>query len=112
MAKITAHIDNPNISGCIYGLFEFESEEIADAKINQIKKTFDCSTKQESKDQYGITLRLWIKDFEVTDQEHEKGFIGSFGIIYKIEREGKWSLKLKKVEVPLKNHPQKARPKV
>ncbi len=107
--KRVAVLKHPLIEAVIHGLFKFTEERQAVARLNEIKSKFIVGKDQ---DPSGRTLKLWIKDYELSDEDIKKGYRGHFGeISIKQLDKRKCSLHLAKLDVPLAAHPQKTRAK-
>ncbi len=109
--KFYASVKRPIIEAAINELFRFSDEEMAKTQINVIEESFVCS-KEQPGEEHGHCIRLWIKGFEVTPEEKEKGYLGNFAIIkYKKIEDKKYTLYPLKLKIELNHHPQKKRPK-
>ncbi len=109
--KRIATVRHPTIEAIVAQLFRFAEEEQAVERLNTIRDFFMISAKLPQEES-GKTLKLWIKGFQITPKEEEKGFRGNFALIKPILLEdGKYTLGAEKLDVALKYHPQKKRPK-
>lgn len=110
--KKHATIGNPTINAVIKSLFRFATEKQALDRINQIKDYFVASKKALPAEIAAPNAAvLWIRGYEITETEAEKGYTGNYALIaYKII-DNKFTLEAKKLEVDIKLHPQRKRPK-
>ena len=91
----------------LHGLFKFTEDRQAVARLDEIKNKFIIAKDQDSS---GRTLKLWIKDYALSDDDIKKGYRGHFGeISIKQVDKKRCSLHLTKLDVPLASHPQKTR---
>lgn len=106
MKKKIATFKNPSIEACIKGLYRFESMQDAVERLNTLADNFELSGKFERK---ADKLTLWIKGFEVTEEEKEDGYLGNFADLSVEEVDGSFFIIAKKRKTALKFHPQKKR---
>jgi hypothetical protein len=108
MTKKIATFKNPSIEACIKGLFRFQVQKEAKAKLKSISDNFELSKKFEQTDS---KITLWVKGYNISDSEKEKGYLGNFADIYVDKISDKlgdfYTLKMKKRKISLKFHPQK-----
>ena len=105
--KRYASITNPTMNAVVNRLFRLPSEEEARERLELIRSHFILSTKQLPERTHPC-VHLWIKGYEVTPQEQEKGVIGNFALISYQKNDGKWVLSATKLETPAELHPQRA----
>lgn len=111
LQKKIAIVKHPLIEAAVAGLFRFKEHRQAVKRLREINDKFIVAKEQEENLKQN-RLRLWVKDFELTPKEVEKGYRGHFVEISVVEPEaGKFSLKSEKLDIPLNLHPQKTRPK-
>ncbi len=101
---------HPTIESVVNGLFKFTNMEDAVAKLNTIKEHFVISAKLP-KDENENTVKLWIRGFQIDDEEEKEGFLGNYALIKIKEEDNKFSLIAEKQKIALKYHPQRKRPK-
>lgn len=107
--KRIATLDNPLIEAIFNGLFRFTDKEQAMRRVQEIRNEFVVAREQEG-DKGAYNIRLWIKDYDLSEEEIKQGYRGHFGGISIMRlNTGKYSLKLTKIDVPLAQHPQKTR---
>lgn len=105
-----ATANNPTIEALIHRLYRFPSREKALERFYTIRSTFVLSKEQPESTPEHPAAVLWIKGFEVTEKEAEKGFTGHFARMQLAKTDkGVWTLEAIKVEKPLAGHPQKKR---
>lgn len=105
-----ANAANPSISAIVEGLYRFKDAETATHKLDEIKEKFTLSRHQEGMPEDRPCALLWIKDFAMTKEESDKGYMGNYGIISVEEcEEGLYTLKATKLESELKYHPRRRR---
>jgi len=101
-----ATIGNPTINAVIKQLYRFDSPEQAEARLVILKQNFVTSKVNKDND-----FIVWLRGYEVSDEEVEKGFLGHFAQFICIKTEdNKYTIGAKKLDVPLDRHPQKKRP--
>lgn len=102
---------NPTIEAVINGLFRLENREQAVQKIEALDENFITSSKlPPSKIEGGI--KLWIRGYQITKDEEKEGYLGNYAEVAPKEIEGgKYTLSCDKLDVKLKYHPQRKRPK-
>lgn len=106
--KILATSKHELIEAALNGLYRLPQFEDATKKLLDLKEKFIVSKEQPLlTDAQNPALKIWIKGFEVTKEEKEKGAIGNFAIIKVSKINNKFSLIGEKIEVELKLHPQK-----
>lgn len=110
--KFMAALDDPTIEAIVEGLFRLENEQQAVALLQRLSQQFVICREQEPVSAGGCpTLKLWIRNFGLNDEEKSKGFRGNYAIIRIFWADGRVSLSAEKIPTELKLHPQKERPK-
>lgn len=105
-----AWAEHPLVEAVVKQLYRFSEPDQALRRLEQLQSYFEISSSQETKD--GLQLRLWIKGFGLTDDDHKKGYLGHYALVRPRKvAEGHIILLAEKDEVPLEKHPQKQRPK-
>src|SRR5690606_4160541 len=109
LKKRYAGLKNRHIAAIVDGLFRFKTEEKAMEKLVQLSSLFIASTREtETPDPRSLTL--WIRDFALTEEEAEKGYMGHFGHIQVVPLEGGlFTLSIARHEAELKFHPLRKR---
>ncbi len=105
--KQLAALTSPTIEAACYQLLRLPSAEKAAEQLETIRQHYVTSKKQP-KDQENPAIKLWIRDFMVTEEEAEEGRIGNFALIQYTEiEEGVFTLYAEKIDVPVRHHPKK-----
>ena len=105
--KKIATVRNPSVEAVVKQLLRLPDEATALRKIEQMRGHFVVS-KQNIEESDTPHLMMWIKGFDVSDEELKKGFLGHFAIIApKKLPDDRWTLTPTKVELELGKHPQK-----
>lgn len=109
-----AHVRDPMIVGIIHEMFSFEDATQALAKIENLASRYTTSQHQIENDQTDYpSLILWIRNYEVTDEDKENGLMGNYACItYKEVKESKlgavrYTLYAIKLPAERKLHPMK-----
>ena len=100
-----ATIQNPSVEAIVNGLYRLPDEAQAKKRLEQLRSYFTVS--RESPDNAVV---LWIKGYDVTDEEDAKGYLGNYALVF-IEKtaDKKFTLKTKKLESEPAYHPQRKR---
>ena len=108
-----ATIKHPLIEALVNDLYRFDKREQAVERLNSLRENFILSKKQHEIDaEKKDNLALWIKGFDVSEQEAKWGYVGNFVIIsVEKSKDKKFTLKAIKVESDVNHHPQKKRKK-
>jgi len=102
---------NPSVEAIVNSLFRLENEEQAIEKINALKDNFIISSKLPPSDDANA-IKLWIRGYKITEDEEKKGVLGNYAEIRPLQlADGKFTLSAKKLDIALKFHPQRKRPK-
>lgn len=106
--KILATVKHELIEAALNGLYRLQLFEDAKNKLLELKEKFVISKEQPFLlDEQNPAIKIWIKSFEVTKEQKEKGAIGNFALIKVTKINNKFSLIGEKIEVEIKLHPQK-----
>lgn len=108
--KIPAYDRHPKIRAILAKLYKFDSLKEARQKLYTLKEEFVSSSKYDEENPED-RLTLWIRDFNVSQELIQQGYKGNFGKISIVELRDKYVFKLEKIDIPLKNHPQRKREK-
>lgn len=104
-----ADVSDPTLEAIIYQLFRFNTEAQAQEKLDSLKETYITSKHQIPKQDHPSII-LWVRGYEVTKEEEEKGGFGNFALIsYKKLEDGKLTLYAMKLDADVKRHPQRKR---
>lgn len=105
-----ATANNPTIEALIHRLYRFPTRELALERFYTIRSTFVLSKEQPESTPEDPQVVLWIKGFQVTETEAEKGFTGHFAQMRLATTDkGLFTLEAVKIVKPLAGHPQKKR---
>jgi hypothetical protein len=111
--KRTATMEDPTMEAIAGGHFRFATLQQAVSLLDRIGKQCIIASKQDRIEaDKPPTLRLWIRGYDLTEEEKKEGYRGHYARIA-IERieGGRYRLVAEKMPVELKFHPQKERPK-
>lgn len=109
-SKVLAHARHPIIDAVVKMRYSFSSYEDALDKIDYLEKRFVKSSLSESVTP--DTTVLWIRGYEVTAEEEEKGYQGNYAVIGpEMTPDKKYTLIARKIEIDLGKHPQRRRNK-
>ena len=102
--------NHPTIQAIIHSLFRFETVEQATSRLEAVKKHFIISSRLP-KDDDEKTLKLWIRGYDISEDEEKQGYLGNYAAIKVKEIDGKFTLTTEKQRIALKYHPQRKRPR-
>lgn len=103
--KIYASTKSPVINAIIEGLYSFKTADDAHDLLKSLRQKFiiSSSIKPEARRQ----VILWVKNYALNKNEKAEGRIGNFGLFEIAELEKKkFTVKISKIEVETKKHPQ------
>ena len=100
-----ANASDPMIAAIISEMFRFTTIEQSDERLKQLREVYIVSKPKTDEPTSGLTL--WIKGYDVTDEEKENGFIGNYAVLTSKKVAGKYSITSTKKPMELKNHPQR-----
>ncbi|MDX1974260.1 MAG: hypothetical protein SFT92_01150 [Rickettsiales bacterium] len=100
-----AKATDPMIEAVIGGFFRFTQREEAQARLHDLASMYVVSKRQPTNG-----LHLWVRHYDISQEEKKKGFRGHFMTISITEQNGMFSLRAIKDQQPLAKHPQKDRP--
>ncbi len=108
-----ANVANPHVNALISKRFRFEHEGQAIDKLEFFKESFTTSRQDEDENQpEKPCLVMWVKDYDVTEEEEEQGFLGNYLFITpKQMPTGIYTLDAVKLNTELKFHPRRKRKK-
>ena len=106
-----ARVGHPKIESIVNGVCKFNTRSDALERLNIISVMFTMRRQEPGEEERIEYELLWIRDFEVTEEERDKGYMGNYARIQYEEHEGKHYLFIKKEIVELKYHPRRKRPK-
>lgn len=110
--KTLANIKSPIIQAVINEQYRFKTEEDALKKIAYLKTRFVESKKAREADG-GKNAIIWVKDYDLTDEETEAGLLGNFALInFTFDKKSKQHyLQATKLPAEPKFHPKRIRSK-
>ena len=110
-----ATVRHPSIEAAVKALYRFEREAQAAGRLASIAHSFILSRKHmpatiEGEEAPLKEIILWVRGFHLKEADEKKGALGHFARIHIHElQDGRYTLKAEKIEVEIKNHPQKKR---
>jgi hypothetical protein len=87
-------------------MYRFGSESEARQQLEILKRHFIPSRQQIINDD-SPSLHLWIKGYEVTEEDNAQGIIGHFAVISYRQVEGSYTLHAIRIPTDAKLHPQR-----
>lgn len=108
--KKYAAVGNPTINAVLKSLYRFETEAQALDRIGQLKEHF-VTSKHTAPGQTPNAAIIWVRGYELTEQEQKGGYTGNYAHISCKADGGKFTLHAVKLESDLRYHPQRKRPK-
>ena len=108
--KIVATVKSPLMEASLHGRFRFKTRKEAIERIQAISERFvKSSLTPEDRDD---ALILWVKGYDLTEEEVDKGCIGNYVFLYCEElTDGRFTLRAQKLEADPQSHPQRRRRK-
>ncbi|MET0156003.1 MAG: hypothetical protein ABW189_07885 [Rickettsiales bacterium] len=108
--KIVATVKSPLIDASLHGRFRFKTRDEAVERIKDVADRFvKSSLTPEDRDD---ALILWVKGYDLTPDEEEKGCVGNYAFLYCEElTDGRFTLRAQKLEADPQSHPQRRRRK-
>jgi hypothetical protein len=109
-----ASVTNPHVNALVTGRYRFEHEKLAIRKMEYLRKNFTTARQQATEDAPvdKEVLVLWIRDFSVTPEEAEQGFLGHYAFVTPEQLgTGTYTLACVKLDTELKYHPRRTRKK-
>lgn len=101
-----ATIHNPTLQAVAHQLFRFNSAGEAAAQIDAIRNHFIIAKKQIANPAHPSVI-LWIKGFEVTEEDRGQGIIGHFAVITCKASGNRFTLHAAKMDTDAREHPQR-----
>ncbi|HEU5048115.1 MAG TPA: hypothetical protein VFT64_09775 [Rickettsiales bacterium] len=102
------------VAAAVEGRFRFATEQQAQEALDKICSRFIISKDSPAPNASGkhTEIKIWIRGYDVTEEEKEKGARGNYALI-KIKRVngGRYALLAEKLHVDVGHHPEKERPK-
>lgn len=110
--KRLASLQDPTIEAIAEGMFRFASESQAVSLMQRLSEQFAIADDQDLvKEGECPSLKIWVRDYDVTKDEAIKGYKGNFiHVRVKHVAGDKYTLAAEKISLPLKKHPFKERP--
>lgn len=111
-----ANVANPHVNALVTGRFRFEHESQALKKMEYLGSQFtqarNRGEEMEDAPDDKHCMVLWIRDFAVTPEEEEEGYLGNYAFITPEELDnGLYTLSCVKLDTELKFHPRRKRKK-
>lgn len=98
---------NPLVQAIIGERFRFRTEAQAIERLKRISTQFETLSGDNV-----LPVTLWIRGYELTPEEEQKGYLGNFALLRAKQLEdGLYTVYATKVEIDLSEHPRKKRPK-
>ena len=91
-------------------IYKFQTFDKAFAQLQQLKRKFISSNPVKIPHNPENEIVLWVKGYKI-DPSESKGRLGNFVKIKIVEVNNSFELQLEDLDIPIKNHPQKERPK-
>lgn len=109
--KVLANVKSPVINAVLNRRYVFSSKEHAEAKIDFIQSRFVRSSYGQEDESNPRTI-IWVRGYDVTEDEAKSGCIGNYAILYVDETmDGKYTVAAQKVIADAARHPQRKRKK-
>lgn len=97
------------IAAAVNGLYKFNTVEQAAKKLDAIRRNFIIAREQEETKL--PSLILWLREYEVSEEEQALGYVGHFAQLTVEEvADELFTIVATKLDKPLKNHPVRKRP--
>ncbi len=109
-----ANVANPHVHALITGRYRFEDEAQAIKKMQYFEKHFTVSNKEKDDNmpEGKACMKLWIKDYHLTDEDMDEGYMGHFAFVTpQMLPTGIYTLNATKIDIELKYHPRRRRRK-
>lgn len=103
--KYYAYFEHETVQAMLHSLFRFQSAMQAQLVSNRFADEVILAPKMsDPKDRKAIFL--WVRDLDVTDEQRKQGYCGNFAKISLVKLpNGKWTLTMIRVDIPLNKHP-------
>lgn len=109
--RVYARIESPTMEALAGGHFTFKTQEQAKTQLDKIRRGFVLARQVAMPEMKPEEFVLWIRGWAVSEEEAKQGFLGHYARVGMREQDGQWLLTAEKLEIPLKQHPQKQRRK-
>lgn len=107
--KRFANIKDAMIQAVTGGHYSFASEQQAKTQLGILKSHYFISKHPDHKDT-DSACTLWVRDYEVTDEQRQKGALGNFLKVSCVKTApNAYGFFVKKVDIDLSVHPQRKR---
>lgn len=106
--KHYAHFEHETVQAMLHSLFRFQTAMQAQLVSNRFADEVILSPRMsDPKDRRAIIL--WVRDLDVTEEQRQEGYLGNYAKISLLQLpNGKWTLSMTRIDMPLKRHPVKA----
>lgn len=103
--KYYAYFEHETVQAMLHSLFRFQTPMQAQLVSNRFADEVILSPKMsDPRDRTAIFL--WVRDLDVTEEQRKLGYVGNFAKISLVKLpNGKWTLSMVRVDVPLNKHP-------
>lgn len=109
--KVLANVKSPIIDAVLNGRYSFTTPEAAQEKLAHLEERFVRSSLADSVDESEATV-LWIRGYDVTDEESKQGCIGNYAVIKaELTPDEKYTIQARKLPIEAAKHPQRKRRK-
>jgi len=109
----TASMDDPAVAAAVDMRFRFANEIQALAMLERFTRQF-IMAKDSPVPEGGTVpfIKLWIRDYAITEEEKNQGARGNYArVSIKRVEGGRYALLAEKLDIDVKHHPQRERPK-
>ncbi len=105
--KHYAYFEHETVQAMLHSLFRFQTAMQAQLVSNRFADQVILAPKMsDPRDRKAIIL--WVRDLDVTDEQRKLGYLGNYGKISLLQLpNGKWTLSMVRIDVPLVKHPLK-----
>lgn len=106
-----ATLENPTIAAIVMGSYSFVDRAKAMERLELTHQHFVTAKKTHKAPDGGPGMLMWIKGYDVTSEEANKGAMGNFAHVYCTKNaKGRHTLVAIKVERQVRYHPMRERP--
>lgn len=106
--KKTATVRHPSVGAVLHGLLRLPTRDAALEQLDVLRKHFVTSKRISSA--MPDTLVLWIKGYDISEEEKALGYLGHYVRMNVQEGKGFWTIKAEKLPVTFHKHPQRKYP--
>lgn len=103
-----ANIQGPIMEAITGGHYRLPDEAAAIEKIDWLKTQYIVSRQGEEEEFKQPALVMWVRGWEISEAEKKKGYFGQFALVsYKKLKDKSYTLTANKIEMDLKQHPER-----